>query len=185
MSGGGPDSSAEVSGQEGKSLSSYSQEGLARKQRDEPAFRWLVRFLKAGMMPQNNEFILSGPEKCYYLERGQLRMHKEGVIWRLSSPDPDRLLIPSSVWQEVMSTVHDIPCSGHQGVQHTKANAREMFYWWKMGTRSQIRAAPETSQQLQAPESQKHKRWGGRRKRYVYCVMACKTNTFVVFFFFM
>lgn len=33
-----------------------------------------------------------------------------------------------------MSTIHDIPSYGHQGVQRTMAKAREMFCWWKMGT---------------------------------------------------
>lgn len=48
LSGGGPDSSTEVSGQEDISLYSYSPEELARKQRIEPAFRWLVGFLESG-----------------------------------------------------------------------------------------------------------------------------------------
>lgn len=61
-------------------------------------------------------------------------MDKEGVIWKVSSPDPDKFLVLSSLRQEVMSTIHDIPSSGHQGVQRTKAKAREMFNWWKMGT---------------------------------------------------
>lgn len=91
-------------------------EELARKQRDKPAFRWLVEILESGTMPQDSKLILSGPEeKCYYLERGQFRMDKEGVIWRVSSPDPDRLLVPStsSLSQEVMSTIHDITSSGY------------------------------------------------------------------------
>lgn len=50
LSGGGSDS-AEVSDQEGISLSSYSSEELAKKQRDEPALRWLVGFLESGIVP--------------------------------------------------------------------------------------------------------------------------------------
>lgn len=57
----GPESSDEVSDQEGISLSSYSPEELASKQRDEPAFRWLVGFLESGSVPQDSELILSGP----------------------------------------------------------------------------------------------------------------------------
>lgn len=45
LSGGGPESLAEVSGQESISLFMYSPEELAGKLRDEPAFRWLVEFL--------------------------------------------------------------------------------------------------------------------------------------------
>lgn len=102
---------------------------VQRKQGDEPAFRWLVGSLESGIEPQDSELILSGSEeKSYYLEREQFRMDKEGVIWRVSSSDPDRPLIPRSLRQEVMSPIHDIPSSGHRGVQRTQAKAREMFY---------------------------------------------------------
>lgn len=99
----------------GISLSSYSPEEIARKQIDEPALRWLVGSLESGIVPQNSKLILSGPVTLLTLIG-------------------DRLLVPSTLRQEVMSTIHDIPSSGHQGVQRTKAKAREMFYWWKMGT---------------------------------------------------
>lgn len=65
---------------------------------------------------------------------GEFSMNKEDVIWRVGSPDSDRLLVPSSLRQVVMSTIHDIHSSGHQEVQRTRAKAREMFYLWKMGT---------------------------------------------------
>lgn len=94
LSGGGPDSSAEVSDQDSISLYSYSPKELARKQRHESAFCWLVGSLQSGIVPQDSELILSRPEKkCYFLERGQIKMNKEGVILRVSSPDPDRLLV--------------------------------------------------------------------------------------------
>uniref|UniRef100_K1R0E9 PHD finger protein 2 n=1 Tax=Magallana gigas TaxID=29159 RepID=K1R0E9_MAGGI len=44
-----------------------------------------------------------------------------------------------------------------------------------MVTRSRIRVAPETSQQLQASKSNGRTRQGGKRKRYGYYV--CKTRT--------
>lgn len=50
LSVGGPDSSAEVSGQEDISLSLYFPEELAKKQRNEPAFSWLVGFLESGIV---------------------------------------------------------------------------------------------------------------------------------------
>lgn len=53
-------------------------------------------------MPQDSELIVSGKEeKCNYLQLGQFRMHKEGVILRVCSLDPNRLLVPSSFRQEV------------------------------------------------------------------------------------
>lgn len=38
-------------------------------------------------MPLDTELIMSGPEeKCYYVERWQFKMDKEGVNWKVSSP---------------------------------------------------------------------------------------------------
>lgn len=51
LSEGGPDLSAEVSDQEGLFLFSYSPEEIARKQRDELVFRWLVGSLESGIVP--------------------------------------------------------------------------------------------------------------------------------------
>lgn len=120
LSGDSPESLVDVSDQSKSfSLSLYSPEEIAKKQRDGPAFPWLFGFLDSGILSQESELILSGPnKKCYSLEREQFRMDKEGAIWKVYFPDLDKLLVPSSLRTEVISTVHDIPSSGHQGIQH-------------------------------------------------------------------
>ena len=66
-----------------------------------------------------------GPEaKCYFLERGQFKIDDKGVIWRAGSSEPDRLLVPGNLWEEVLALVHDILSSWHQGVLRTKLRAR-------------------------------------------------------------
>ena len=58
-----------------------------------------------------------GPEaKCYFLERGQFKIDDKGVIWRAGSSESDRLLVPGNLREEILTLVHDIPSSGHQGV---------------------------------------------------------------------
>lgn len=53
--GGGPNSLAEVSDQEGRSLSSYSPEELAKNQRNDLVS---AGFLESGTVPQDSELIL-------------------------------------------------------------------------------------------------------------------------------
>lgn len=97
LSGGGPDSSAEVSNQESISFFSDSPEELAKRQRDEPAFRWLVDFLKLGIAHQDSELILPGPEeKCFYLERERLEWIRRELSGELV------LLILISSWFRVV-----------------------------------------------------------------------------------
>lgn len=55
MFGGGPESLAEVSDQEGISLSSFSPEELAKKQKDDLIS---AGFLESGTVPQDSELIL-------------------------------------------------------------------------------------------------------------------------------
>lgn len=114
----------------GISLASYDPEELAAKQHADPAFRFLMDFLKSRLTPRENELVLSGPEeKCYYLESSQFKLDDKGVIWKVNAPDPDRLLVPRSLRNEVLSLLHNIPSLGHQRVQRTKGRARDNFYW--------------------------------------------------------
>ena len=93
-----------------------------------------MNFQDSGDTPSECELILTGPEaKCYFLERGQFKIDDKGVIWRAGSSESDRLLVPGNLREEVLALVHDIPSSGHQGVQRTKLRAKENFYWWRMG----------------------------------------------------
>ena len=47
----------------------------------------------------------------------------------------ESLLCPvlGNLREEVLALVHDIPSSGHLGVQRTKLRATENFYWWRIG----------------------------------------------------
>ena len=113
----------------GISLSPYSAEEIAKKQRDEPAFRRLTNFLESGDAPSESELILMGPEaKYFFLERGQFKIDDKGVIWKADSPELDRLLVPGNLRGEVLALVHAIPSPWHQKIQTTKLRTRENFY---------------------------------------------------------
>lgn len=67
-------------------------------------------------------------EKGNNLERGQFRMDKDGVIRKIRSAFSDRVLVPSSLRQEVISAVHNISSYGQQSVQRTKENAENFSF---------------------------------------------------------
>lgn len=82
---------------EDEDLIMHPREELAKRQRDEPAFRWLVDFLKLGIAHQDSELILSGPEeKCFYLERERLEWIRRELSGKLV------LLILISSWFRVV-----------------------------------------------------------------------------------
>lgn len=56
------------------------------------------------------------------------------VIWWKPSEEKDalRLLVPKALREEVMYLCHDIPSSGHQGIQRSKERQKPNFYWWRM-----------------------------------------------------
>lgn len=75
--------------------------------------------------------ISSPEEKCYVLERYCFPLDETGVIWRVPE-DLDmslRLLVPGGLMSEVMHLCHDIPSSGHQGIQRTKERLKQQLHW--------------------------------------------------------
>jgi hypothetical protein len=64
-------------------------------------------------------FLASSEAKCYFNERAMFVLDDDGVIWRKPNArhDPLRLLVPSTERAEIIRLCHDIPSSGHQGVQ--------------------------------------------------------------------
>ena len=120
---------------EGFSLSSYNAEDMAKQQQSDHALTHLRNYLESGDFPAEHDLMIASPEeKCYVLERDCFVMDSKGVIWRKAELDGDplRLLIPHSKREEILYLCHDIPSSGHQGIQRSKEKLKLSFYWWRM-----------------------------------------------------
>ena len=120
---------------EGISLSSYKTEGIFERQCSDGAQLYLREWLLHGTIPEESALMLASSEaKCYMLERHRFRIDDDGVVWRLPDEkgDPDRLLVPDTLRDDVMHMCHDVPSAGHQGIQRSKQRLKTYFYWWRM-----------------------------------------------------
>ena len=59
----------------------------------------------------------------------------DGVLYR-QKPDQDTgdwlLAVPESLRESVLSSHHDLPTAGHQGVVRTKSRLKERVFWFQM-----------------------------------------------------
>ena len=120
---------------EGISLSSYKTKGISERQCSDGAQLYLREWLLHGTMPEESALMLASSEaKCYMLERHRFKIDNDGVVWRLPDEkgDPDRLLVPETLRDDVMHMCHDVPSAGHQGIQRSKQRLKTYFYWWRM-----------------------------------------------------
>jgi hypothetical protein len=56
----------------------------------------------------------------------------DGVLRNKSKNNLIRLVVPKPYIQEVLSLNHDLPMTGHQGVNRTRARVKEKYYWCRM-----------------------------------------------------
>lgn len=92
---------------------------MVRLQSTDNVLTFLRAYLESGVLPSKSELMTSSPEeKCYVLERDCFMLNDRGVIWRNPAEDKDAL--PKALREEVMYLCHDIPSSGHQGIQRFK-----------------------------------------------------------------
>ena len=103
-------------------------------QRRDPALADIIEYLEWEELPANNKKAkaLLHTIDQYYLDSDGLLCH----IWfpgnhRVPTPK-SQLVIPAALRHEVLLQVHDIPFSGHLGVNKTYAKLRDRYYWPKM-----------------------------------------------------
>ena len=103
-------------------------------QRRDPALADIIEYLEWEELPANNKKAkaLLHTIDQYYLDPDGLLCH----IWfpgnhRVPTPK-SQLVIPAALRHEVLLQVHDIPFSGHLGVNKTYAKLRDRYYWPKM-----------------------------------------------------
>ena len=103
---------------------------FAKLQREDANIAFLREYLLHKTEANKGDLFLASPEaKCYYNERAMFELDDDGVIWRKPDTrhDPLRLLVPSTERAEIIRLCHDIPSSGHQGVQRTRERLRNNF----------------------------------------------------------
>lgn len=111
----------------------YTTEQLSAEQAKDKDLHLVLHWLKNQEEPAETDlFLADQAAKKYHINREQFFLDSDGVLRNRSKNNLTRLVVPKPYIQEVLSLNHDLPMTGHQGVDRTRARIKEKFYWYKM-----------------------------------------------------
>ncbi|XP_041372627.1 uncharacterized protein LOC121385902 [Gigantopelta aegis] len=114
----------------------YSADQMKEKQREDRGLRQVIQWLETQVVPSEAELFLGDREsKCYWINRDTFHLDERGVLYKRIVDDSgsrELLVVPHSLRREWLRVNHDIPASGHQGVERTKCRMRARYYWYGM-----------------------------------------------------
>ena len=116
-------------------VSGYSWEDVSTAQSADKNLDFIIQWLKSQENPSENDLFLSSPAaKHYWINKDLYCLDSNGVLWRKGNDDShvQYLVIPSTLTNEVMKWCHDLPASGHQGINRTLARVKDRFHWYSM-----------------------------------------------------
>ncbi|XP_041374756.1 uncharacterized protein LOC121387644 [Gigantopelta aegis] len=91
------------------------------------------RFL---VVPSEAELLLGDREStCYWINQDTFHLDERGVPYKRIEDDSgsrELLVVPHSLRREWLRVNHDIPASGHQGMERTKCRMRARYYCYGM-----------------------------------------------------
>lgn len=128
--------SLNVIGQSGVQLSGYSATDIRDAQGKDPDLSLLLRYLKDAEEISDGELLLSSKgTKYYWINRELYSLDQEGVLWRKPGEENGEkiLVVPVDMKEQVLELCHNIPSSGHQGINRTEYKVRQKYHWYKLG----------------------------------------------------
>ena len=117
----------------------YTADEIKSAQSADTDISMVYEWLNKGTLPSENELFLSSPAaKSYWLNRQLFTIDGSGLLWKKKKDDSGKLLlvIPEPLKQDILSLCHDIPASGHQGIDRTMSRVKDKYYWY--GRHSEI-----------------------------------------------
>jgi hypothetical protein len=107
--------------------------------------------------PDEGDVFLSNPAvKHYWINRQLFALDGGKVLWKLREGENGAqtrlLVIPAGLRTEVMRLCHDIPASGHQGIDRTKSRLRDRFLWYGMKEAEQYVSSCEPCSRNKRPQ---------------------------------
>ena len=148
---------ASVDTQDGYGIQ-YTSEQLCTEQGKDPDLHLILSYLQNKEKPPENEVYISGPAaKKYLVNKEQFFLNEDSVLCNKAKNDLIRLVIPQTMVEEVLKLNHDIPVTGHQGIDRTTARVKKKFYWYKMGDsiKAYIRSCNTCNEHKKAPRKAK------------------------------
>ncbi len=101
------------------------------EQRKDSDLDIIIAWLESGTVPAEGTLFSSSPAAKYYWLNKELYT-LEGAILKRSSEGRYLLVVPESLQQRVMQAHHDLPSSGHQGMDRTRSRIKDKYYWFGM-----------------------------------------------------
>ena len=99
-----------------------------------PDLAFLWKWLETGDSPNEADLFIASPAaKYYWLSKEEF--HIIGNLLYHQRPDGSEkdLVIPQGLKQTALELNHDLPSSGHQGGDRTKARIKEKIFWYGLG----------------------------------------------------
>lgn len=111
----------------------YTTDQLSAEQAKDQDLQLVLHWLNSQEEPAETDlFLADQAAKKYHINREQFFLDSDGVLRNRSKNNLTRLVVPKPYIQEVLSLNHDLPMTGHQGIDRTRARIKEKFYWYKM-----------------------------------------------------
>lgn len=120
--------------QENNSLGiQYTKEQLSTEQQKDPDLQLILYWLEHKTEPPEADMFIAGPAaKKYLVNKEQFHLDNQHVLWNLSKSGDQRLVVPKPFVSEVTQLNHNLPITGHQGIDRTRERIRKKFYWYRM-----------------------------------------------------
>ncbi len=112
-----------------------SAENFKKEQSKDPDFAVVLRWLQDHSEPTVLELSLASPAVKYYWQHRQQLQLKDGVLyyrWQDPSQDVWKLVVPATLRDGVMSSLHDDPLAGHLGQRNTTLLVKGRYIWFNL-----------------------------------------------------
>jgi transposase InsO family protein len=113
----------------------FDIEDVIEAQKEEKEFKFILEWLASSKskIPDAADLLLANPAtKFYCINKECITEIDKGLYYKDPVTEEPLLLVPTSMRNITISLHHDLPSSGHQGYERTKARLIERFFWYGM-----------------------------------------------------
>ena len=110
-----------------------SADQVAEMQQKDPELKFLHEWLTKNSSPSNEELKLSSKStKFYWINRDMCILKGEVIYWK--GQQQDFLIVPKGLKETILHLCHDLPSSGHQGIEGTKNRVKQRYFWHSLNS---------------------------------------------------
>ena len=112
----------------------HNRDALVKSQTEDPTLKMILEWCKNKTEPSRNSIKRASKAEKYFWINKNLFFLEDNVLWKKNLENEDRVLVvPKPLQTEIIRLEHDLPSSGHQGVERTKERIRYKYFWYGLG----------------------------------------------------